>query len=94
MPNRKDELAGRRFAHLVEGLKTMMAANLKPQYGGFYGQLLLNREAVAGLGGAVEVRKAARGAGRQLGWKVRIHVSEDGTLPVMDERDAPQRSRC
>ncbi|MFD9949670.1 hypothetical protein ACFWYW_59020 [Nonomuraea sp. NPDC059023] len=90
MPNRKDELAGRRFVHLVEGLKAMMAAKLRPECGGFFGQVLLNREAVAGLGGAVEVRKAVCVAGRQLGWKVRTHVSEVGMLLVMDERDAPK----
>ncbi|MFD9950748.1 hypothetical protein ACFWYW_27335 [Nonomuraea sp. NPDC059023] len=89
LPNRRDELAERRLAKL-DLVKAMMAANLKPDYGGFYGQLQLASDAVAELGELAEVRKAARAAGHQLGWKVRTHVSEDGTLLVMDERDAPE----
>ncbi|MFI6392223.1 hypothetical protein [Nonomuraea sp. NPDC050540] len=50
MPSRKDELAERRLAKLVVQVKAMMAANLKPEYGGFYGQLLLAPDAVAELG--------------------------------------------
>lgn len=93
MPSRKDELAARRLAKLVDQVKAMMAAGLKPEYRGFYGQLLLTRDAVAELGELAEVRKAARAAGRQLGWQVRTQVSEDGTLLVMDERDAPEEIR-
>ncbi|WP_157254879.1 hypothetical protein [Nonomuraea typhae] len=51
---------------------------------------------MAELGEVAEVRKAARAAGRQLGWKVRTHVSEDGTdgtLLVMDDRDPPHEIR-
>ncbi|MFI6396171.1 hypothetical protein [Nonomuraea sp. NPDC050540] len=93
MPDGKDELAERRLAKLVDQVKAMMAVGLKPEYRGFYGQLLLTPGAVAELGELAEVRKAARAAGRQLGWKVRTHVSEDGTLLVMDDRDAPKEIR-
>lgn len=41
MPSRKDELAARCLAKLVDQVKAMMVADLKPEYGSFYGQLLL-----------------------------------------------------
>ncbi|MEU6718645.1 hypothetical protein ABZ897_44885 [Nonomuraea sp. NPDC046802] len=93
MPSRKDELAERRFAKLVDQIKAMMSACLKPEYRGFYGQLVLAREAVADLGDAAEVRRAARAAGRQLGWKVRTHLADDGTVIIIDDRDPPQAVR-
>ncbi|MEV0386870.1 hypothetical protein [Nonomuraea sp. NPDC050643] len=93
MPSQKDELAERRFAKLVDQVKAMMSASLKPEYRGFYGQLVLTREAVAELGEVAEVRRAARAAGRQLGWKARTHVTDDGTLFIIDDRDAPQEIR-
>ncbi|MFD9939577.1 hypothetical protein ACFWYW_25055 [Nonomuraea sp. NPDC059023] len=60
LPSRMDELAERRLVKLVVQVKAMMAANLKPEYGGFYGQLLLAPDAVAELGELAEVPKAAR----------------------------------
>ncbi|MBE1582246.1 hypothetical protein ACFPOI_43985 [Nonomuraea angiospora] len=93
MPNRKDELAERRFAKLVDQVKAMMVACLKPEYRGFYGQLILARDAMAELGDVAEVRRAARAAGGQLGWRVRTHVADDGTVIVIDERDPPQEVR-
>ncbi|MEV4364429.1 hypothetical protein [Nonomuraea sp. NPDC049625] len=93
MPNRKDELAERRFAKLVDQVKAMMVACLKPEYRGFYGQLILARDAMAELGDVAEVRRAARAAGRQLGWRVRTHVTDDGTAIVIDDRDPPQEVR-
>ncbi|MFC4014792.1 hypothetical protein ACFOY2_46755 [Nonomuraea purpurea] len=93
MPSRKDELAELRFAKLVNQVKAMMSAGLKPEYRGFYGQLVLAREAVAELGEVAEVRRAARAAGRQLGWKARTHVTDEGTLFIIDDRDPPQEIR-
>ncbi|SEH02421.1 hypothetical protein SAMN05444920_12679 [Nonomuraea solani] len=96
MPRQKDELAERRFAKLVAQIEAMMSACLKPEYRGFYGQLVLTRDAVAELGDAgeaAEVRRAARTAGRRLGWKVRTHAADDGTLIIIDDRDPPQEVR-
>ncbi|MEV6986764.1 hypothetical protein AB0M95_36660 [Sphaerisporangium sp. NPDC051017] len=93
MPSQKDELAERRFAKLVDQVKTMMSAGLKPEYRGFYGQLVLTRKAVAELGEVAEARRAARAAGHQLGWKVRTHATDDGTLFIIDDRDPPQEIR-
>ncbi|WP_431904035.1 hypothetical protein [Nonomuraea sp. bgisy101] len=93
MPSEKDELAERRFAKLVEQVNAMMSACLKPEYRGFYGQLVLNRDAVAELGGPAEVRRAARAAGRQLGWHVRTHAADTGTLLIMDDREPPEDVR-
>ncbi|MEV0623529.1 hypothetical protein AB0I81_60150 [Nonomuraea sp. NPDC050404] len=93
MPSRKDELAERRFAKLVDQVKAMMSARLKPEYHGFYGQLVLTRDAVTELGDAAEVRRAARTAGRRLGWQVRTHLADDETLVIIDDRDPPQEIR-
>ncbi|MGW0805557.1 hypothetical protein [Nonomuraea sp. NPDC002799] len=93
MPSQKDELAERRFAKLVDQVKAMMSACLKPEYRGFYGQVVLAREAMAELGEPAEVRRAARAAGRRLGWRVRSHLTDEGTLIVIDDRDPPQEVR-
>lgn len=93
MPSQKDELAERRFAKLVDQVKAMMTACLKPEYRGFYGQLVLNHDAVAELGELAEVRRAARAAGRQLGWHVRTHAADNGPLVIIDDRDPPQEVR-
>ncbi|MGW2161699.1 hypothetical protein [Nonomuraea sp. NPDC001699] len=90
MSSRKDELAQRRFVKLVDQIKAMMAAGLKPEYRGFYGQLILDQEAVAELGELADVRRAARAAGRQLGWHVRTHAAHNGTLFIIDDRDPPR----
>ncbi|WP_336215082.1 hypothetical protein [Nonomuraea sp. LPB2021202275-12-8] len=74
----KDELAERRFRKLVDHLHETMGAGLKPEYRGYYGQLILSRDAVAELGEVAEVRRAARAAGHELGWRVRTHVADDG----------------
>jgi hypothetical protein len=44
-----------------------VTARLKPEYRGFYGQLILNRAAVAKLGELADVRRKTRAAGHQLG---------------------------
>lgn len=89
----KDELAERRFRKLVDHLHAMMGACLKPEYRGYYGQLILSREAVAELGEVAEVRRAARAAGRELDWRVRTHVADDGLLLILDDRDPPEEVR-
>ncbi|MEU8324146.1 hypothetical protein AB0C33_37790 [Nonomuraea sp. NPDC048881] len=93
MPDRKNELAERRFARLVDQLKAMMSAGLKPEYRGFYGQLILTHDAVTELGELADLRRAARAAGRQLGWHVRTHVADNETLFIIDDRDPPQAIR-
>ncbi|MGP4095209.1 hypothetical protein [Nonomuraea sp. KM90] len=93
MPSQRDELAERRFAKLVDQVRVMMSARLRPEYRGFYGQLVLAREAVAELGEPADVRRAARAAGHRLGWKVRTYVAHEGTLVVIDDRDPPQEVR-
>ncbi|MFB4267891.1 hypothetical protein [Nonomuraea sp. GTA35] len=93
MPSRKDELAERRFTKLVDQIKAMMPARLKPGYRGFYGQLVLTRDAVIELGDAAEVRRAARTAGSRLGWKARTHLADDEMLVIIDDRDPPQEIR-
>jgi hypothetical protein len=90
---RQDELAGRRFAKLVGQIKAMMSAGLKPEYRGLYGQLVLARDAVTELSDAAEVRRAARAAGRRLRWQVRTHVTDEGTLAIIDDRDPAQEIR-
>ncbi|MEV4177712.1 hypothetical protein [Nonomuraea sp. NPDC049709] len=94
MPSQKDELAERRFAKLVDQVRVMMSARLRPEYRGFYGQLVLAREVVAELGEPADVRRAARAAGHRLGWKVRTYVAHEGTLVVIDDRDPPQEVRA
>ncbi|MFI9843589.1 hypothetical protein ACIHFD_41580 [Nonomuraea sp. NPDC051941] len=90
MPSQKNELAERHFAKLVNQVKAMMSACLKSEYRGFYGQLVLPREAVTELSKPAEVRRAARVAGGQLGWRVRTYISDDGTVVIIDDRDPPQ----
>lgn len=89
MPGRRDELADRRLAKLADQMRALMSAGLKPEYRGFYGQVVLNAEAVVELGELADVREAGRAAGRQLGW----HVAHDGTLLIIDNREAPQEIR-
>ncbi|WP_173529006.1 hypothetical protein [Nonomuraea antri] len=93
MPDRTDELAERRFAKLVDQVQAMMSVCLKPEYRGFYGQLVLNRDAVAELGELADVRKAARAAGRRPGWRVHTHAGDSGVLFIVDDRDSPAEVR-
>jgi hypothetical protein len=88
----RDELADHRFRKLVAHLRMLMQASLKPRYQGFYGQLVLEPDAVAALGEVELVRQAARAAGRELGWKTVTHVTE-GHLFVVDDRDPPEEIR-
>ncbi|WP_030740491.1 hypothetical protein [Streptomyces sp. NRRL S-31] len=88
----KDQLAQRRYEKLVDQLESMMQAALKPQYKGFYGQLILSGDDLAGMGELKDVRRAAREAGRRLGWKTTTHLT-GGRLFVLDEREPPQEIR-
>jgi hypothetical protein len=83
VPRGKNELTERCFAKLIEQIKTMMTACLKPEYRSFYGQLILNRAAVAKLGELADVRRKTRAAGRQLGWHVRSHAADNSMLRIM-----------
>ncbi|MBW5249829.1 hypothetical protein [Streptomyces poriferorum] len=84
----KDELARRRYEKLVGRLESMMRAALKPQYVGYYGQLILNGDDLAEMGELKDVRRAAREAGNRLGWKPTTRLV-NGRLFVLDEREAP-----
>ncbi|MHB9861068.1 hypothetical protein [Streptomyces sp. YIM S03343] len=85
----KDELARRRHERLVDRLESMMRAVLKPQYEGYYGQLILDGDDLADMGELSDVRRAAREAGGRLGWKTTTHLAA-GRLFVLDEREVPE----
>ncbi|WP_411099399.1 hypothetical protein [Streptomyces sp. x-45] len=74
MPKR-DELARRRYEHLVIHLESLMRTALKPQYNGHYGQLFLSSNGLEEMGELKDVRRAAREAGRRLGWKPTNHLT-------------------
>jgi hypothetical protein len=86
----KDELARRRYEKLVERLESLMRDALKPEYEGYYGQLILGTDDLAEMGELKDVRRAAREAGRRLDWKTTIHLV-GGRLFVLDEREVPER---
>ncbi|SFJ76207.1 hypothetical protein [Streptomyces pini] len=88
----KDELAGRRYEKLVDHLESMMRTSLKPQYEGYYGHLVLGRDTLEEMGDLKDVRRAAREAGRRLGWKPATRLVR-GRLFVIDEREVPEEIR-
>lgn len=55
----KDELARRRYEKLVDRLESLMRAALKPEYEGYYGQLVLSGDDLAEMGELKDVRRAA-----------------------------------
>ncbi len=85
----KDELARRRHERLVDRLESMMQAALRPEYEGYYGQLILGTDDLVEMGELKDVRRAAREAGRRLGWKTTTRLVGD-RLFVLDERKAPE----
>lgn len=85
----KDELARRRYEKLVDRLESLMHAALKPEYEGYYGQLILNADDLAEMGDLKDVRSAARHAGQRLGWKTTTRLV-GGRLFVLDEREVPE----
>ncbi|MCP9944175.1 hypothetical protein LUX12_04225 [Streptomyces somaliensis] len=85
----KDELAQRRHQNLVDRLESLMKAGLKPQYQGYYGQLILGADHLAKMGELKDVRRAAREAGRRLGWKPTTTLV-GGRLFVLDAREVPE----
>ncbi|WP_030940686.1 hypothetical protein [Streptomyces sp. NRRL S-646] len=85
----KDELARRRYERLVDRLESLMQTALKPEYEGYYGQLILGADDLAEMGELKDVRRAAREAGRRLGWKTTTRLVGD-RLFVLDERKAPE----
>ncbi|SEE98656.1 hypothetical protein [Streptomyces sp. Ag109_O5-10] len=84
-----DELARRRSEKLVERLESLMQSALKPEYEGYYGQLILGTDDLAAMGELKDVRHAAREAGRRLGWKTTTRLV-GGRLFVLDEREVPE----
>jgi phage gp46-like protein len=85
----KDELARRRYEKLVDRLESLMRAALKPQYKGYYGQLVLSSSDLEEMGGLKDVRRAAREAGRRLDWKP-TSTLVGGRLFVLDKRKVPE----
>ncbi len=86
---RKDELSPRRYRNLVDHLENLMRTSLKPEYEGYYGQLILSSEDLAELGKLADIRRAAREAGRRLGWESTTKLVGD-RLFVIDRRDVPE----
>ncbi|NSC22238.1 hypothetical protein FM076_13985 [Streptomyces albus subsp. chlorinus] len=87
---KKDELSQRRYRNLVDRLEGLMRAALKPEYEGYYGQLILGSRDLAELGELGDVRRAAREAGRRLGWKPVTRLV-GGRLFVLDTREVPEK---
>jgi hypothetical protein len=87
MPD-KDELARRRHEKLIDRLESLMRAALKSEYQGYYGQLVLSSDDLAEMGELRDVRRAAREAGRRLGWKTTTQLV-GGRLFVLDAREVP-----
>ncbi|GAQ66906.1 hypothetical protein [Streptomyces scabiei] len=85
----KDELARRRYRKLVDRLESLMKAALTPEYEGYYGQLILGTDDLAEMGDLKDVRRAAREAGRRLGWKTTTRLVGE-RLFILDERKAPE----
>ncbi|MGW7407156.1 hypothetical protein ACWGI9_26140 [Streptomyces sp. NPDC054833] len=85
----KDELARRRYENLVGRLESLMRAALRPEYRGYYGQLILSSDDLTEMGELKDVRRAAREAGRHLGWKTTTQLV-GGRLFVLDEREVPE----
>jgi hypothetical protein len=84
-----DELSRRRHQHLVDHLEARMKAVLKPDYQGYYGQLILGADQLADLGTLDDIRRAAREAGRRLGWKTTTRLV-GGRLFVLDDWEVPE----
>ncbi|MBU6529810.1 hypothetical protein ACFUIW_12995 [Streptomyces sp. NPDC057245] len=87
--SKKDELPQRRYRALVAHLEDLMRAGLKPEYEGYYGTLVLTGNDRAELGDLDAIRRAAREAGRRLGWEPTTKFVGD-RLFVVDEWDVPE----
>ncbi|MFK0160859.1 hypothetical protein ACIQVK_53640 [Streptomyces sp. NPDC090493] len=85
----KDELAGRRYEKLVDRLEAQMQHTLKPEYAGYYGQLILSGDDLAEMGQLKDVRRAAREAGHRLARKTTTRLVGD-RLFVLDGREVPE----
>ncbi|MFF8397525.1 hypothetical protein [Streptomyces sp. NPDC016172] len=85
----KNELARRRYEKLVDHLESLMRASLKPRYRGYHGPLILSSGDLEEMGELKDVRRAAREAGRRLGWQPKTHVV-DARLFVYDDRAVPR----
>ncbi|MEV7862788.1 hypothetical protein AB0O86_29170 [Streptomyces hirsutus] len=88
MPD-KDELARHRYEKLIDRIQSLMQAALKPEYQGYHGQLILSSDDLAEMGDLKDIRRAAREAGRRLGWKPATRFVGD-RLFVLDEREVPE----
>ncbi|MET8809178.1 hypothetical protein [Streptomyces sp. NPDC004546] len=88
----EDELARRRHEKLVERLEALMQDALKPEYRGYCGQLILSGDDLAEVGELKAIRRAAREAGRRLGWTTTTHLT-GGRLFVLDDREPPREAR-
>lgn len=86
---KKDELSRSRYRNLVDHLESLMRSGMKPEYEGYYGQLVLSSDELAELGELDAIRRAAREAGQRLGWKPTTRFVS-GRLFVIDVRDVPK----
>ena len=86
---KNDELSQRRYRNLVDHLEGLMRAALKPEYEGYYGQMVLGSNELAELGELGDIRRAAREAGRRLGWKPVTRLV-GGRLFILDTREVPE----
>ncbi len=83
------------YAHLVDCLQVDMRNSLDPANRGFGGELLLApalTEAIVGQHGLVDLRRAARQAARNLGWRPKTHLAR-GRFLVYDSREIPEDVR-
>ncbi|MCU8595165.1 MULTISPECIES: hypothetical protein [Streptomyces] len=81
----KDELAKRRHDNLVARLE----AELKPDYQGYYGQLILSSSNLDEMGDLKDIRHAAREAGGRLDRQPKTQLV-DGRLFVYDDHEVPE----
>ncbi|MER6126718.1 hypothetical protein ABT173_29740 [Streptomyces sp. NPDC001795] len=77
------------YEKLVDHLQSLMRVALKPQYEGYYGQLVPSSGDLEEMGDLKDVRRAAQEAGRRLGWKPTTRLVGD-RLFVLDERESPE----
>ncbi|KND45763.1 hypothetical protein IQ64_04860 [Streptomyces stelliscabiei] len=82
-------MARRRYQKLIDRLEALMQEALKPEYQGYFGQLILSGDDLEETAELKDVRRAARETGRRLGWKTTTRLV-GGRLFVLDERQVPE----
>ncbi|MFJ9207212.1 hypothetical protein [Streptomyces sp. NPDC102264] len=85
----QDEPTRRRYEKLIDRLESLMRAALKPEYQGYYGRLILVSDDLAETASSRTSQRAAREAGRRLGWKPITRLA-GGRLFVIDKWKVPE----